>query len=318
MTTILDQLRTQYWYWFIRDKLIGIKLNEKLTSKERTKLENLRDKPLLVGQYSDAKVGKDLDRIGKVTNGSFFNEFANNGHGSKYRSGTRVPNEHWITSAETIIPGSALAYLQGPIRLFSIIEAKDLPEATIVLAKELRHILASNLENLEKQCKLYILFEKLTLSLVGSMYSTFSVLNAVDEIINHLFPRNDWGKPKTYIEPIKIEAKDLNLNHLRQPRHLDLETLAVVVIGYAFIRARFFFETHYLSKVCYEEGFLKVIQARYLMSEKSWSFSQRKVLGHKNELNLDYVIKDRFNKAFRHSRMIDDKADFRARVLRLF
>jgi len=316
MTTVLDELKTQYWYWFIRDKLIEIKLNEKLTSKERTKLEKLQNKPLLVRLYSDAEVGKDLDRVGKVTNGSFLHEFANNRHGSKYRSGTRVPNENWITSAETIIPGSALAYQQGPNRLFSIIEAKDLPEATILLAKELRHILARNIENLEEQHELYILFEKLTLSLMGSMFSTFSVLTAVDEIINHLFPGNDWGKPKTYIEPVNIEVKDLNLNHLRQPRCLNLEILAVIVIGYGFIRSRFFFETHYLSKVCYEEGFLKAIQARYLMSEKRWSFNKRKVTGQKNELNLDYVIKDRFNKAFRHSKMIDGKADFRTRVLR--
>lgn len=316
MKMVLDELRTQYWFWFLRDKLIGIKLSDKLTSKGRAKLEKLRDKTLLVSQYSDADVGRDLDKIGKVTNGSFFHEFANNRHGSKYRNGTRIPNKNWVTSADAIIPGSALAYQEGPHKLFSILEANDLAEATIIIARELRHIIANNVENFQQQPELYSLFDKLTLSLFGTVFSSYNILMTVNELIDYLFPQNDWCEPKVYIETVNSKTEDLNLNLLRQPRYLNLEILAPVVIAYAFIRSRFFLESHYLAKVCYEDGFLKVLEARYLMKEKKWSFSKKKVLGEKNELNLNYVIKDRFNKAFRHSKMINEKADFQTRVRR--
>ena len=48
--------------------------------------------------------------------------------------------------------------------------------------------------------------------------------------------------------------------------------MAPIAIGYGFFRARFFNEIHYLSKVCYEEQYLTLLNKKFIMNEAFWLF----------------------------------------------
>ncbi len=53
MYRVLGSLRTQYWFWFVRDGLIKLELDGNLDSKRQAILLNLIENPTLMYVYSN-------------------------------------------------------------------------------------------------------------------------------------------------------------------------------------------------------------------------------------------------------------------------
>ena len=266
MYKILGSLRTQFWYWFIRDYLIDLELKERLDSKRKENLNRLNENATLLYIFSSKTMGKKLYKLS--SDSSLDKEFSDNG--DKYRRATRVVNENNVKIFDQVIPGSQLAHQNGPNGLFSVLEAQSLSIAITIVAKELLELLKSKKEELISESSS---FKFLFLRLNQCMFAdTDGLISVIDEIIDYLFTMNKWNEPFSIRINVKVNAADLEPENLRQSNFFELKTITPIVIGYAFCKAKYFGEIHYLSKVCYKEQYLAFINKVFLIDENSWVF----------------------------------------------
>ncbi|MDC3212454.1 hypothetical protein NQU47_07700 [Pseudoalteromonas distincta] len=275
MYKALGKLKTQYWFWFVREHLIELELKKRLDSKRLEKLNRLKENPTLNNIYTMTDLGDELRKLLPYSN--LDSNFADSG--SKYKNGSRVLPKDQMELVELAVPGSQLAYQNGPKGLFSVLEAKSLSFAISIVAKELFEVLKSlNEESISDDLS----FKFLLLRLKQSMFDdTVELIAVIDEIIEYLFPMNKWNEPFSVIINGIVNVGDLEPENLLQPKLFELKAIAPLVIGYAFCKAKYFGEIHYLSKVCYKERYLVFINKVFLIKEKFWVFkppSSKKVI----------------------------------------
>ncbi|MBE0419055.1 MAG: hypothetical protein ACTJH9_13815 [Pseudoalteromonas sp.] len=273
MYKILGSIRTQYWYWFIRDCLIKNELKECTDSKRKERLVRQNKNAALTSIYSSVKMGNELKVLSPYLN--LDSEFTNNGN--QYRYGTRVVQENTIKLVEQAVPGSQLAHQNGPSGLFTVLEAQSLVSSSNIIAKELLKVLKSKEELLSNDKELArfeeILSSRVRLNIFGG---TIKLLNTLEDIIEFLFPLNEWSKFISVVITNKVEVNDIEAENLLNPKYFDLKTIFPIVISFAFIKAKYFDEIHYLSKVCYQERYLTFLNKSFLINEKLWNFEPPK------------------------------------------
>lgn len=273
MYKILGSIRTQYWYWFIRDYLIKNELKECTDSKRKERLVRQNKNAALTSIYSSVKMGNELKVLSPYLN--LDSEFTNNGN--QYRYGTRVVQENTIKLVEQAVPGSQLAHQNGPSGLFTVLEAQSLVSSSNIIAKELLKVLKSKEELLSNDKELArfeeILSSRVRLNIFGG---TIKLLNTLEDIIEFLFPLNEWSKFISVVITNKVEVNDIEAENLLNPKYFDLKTIFPIVISFAFIKAKYFDEIHYLSKVCYQERYLTFLNKSFLINEKLWNFEPPK------------------------------------------
>lgn len=269
MYKILKQLRAQYWFWYVRNELILNKLKSELDQGHKAELQKLLAEPTLEDIFGKESIADQIFSISgdEQLRTTFLDD------SDKFRVGSRPSLEMTPKLVERYIPGSLSAFREGPSGLLEIIEASSLVEAVFVIARHLLRVL-------EEGCDLYLgdrELERLTKSLservqLGMFGGAFKLLNIIEEIINYIFPNNEWDKFVPVLQVIKTSPQQLEPMHLFQTKSLKLEVMAPIAVGYGFIRARFFDEIHYLSKVCYQEQFLTFLNKKFIMNEAFWLF----------------------------------------------
>ncbi|CAM2790817.1 hypothetical protein [Pseudoalteromonas distincta] len=284
MHKIFGKLRTQYWYWFVRDQLIGLELEERINSNKREKFNQLKKNPTLRYIYSSNKMGQKLRKLSPLSN--FDSEFLSNGN--KYKNGTRVAPEQLVKRIDQVIPGSMLAYEEGPKKLFLIIETKNILEIVYELATQLLIICKSNDKVLLRDKVLFSLVNSLSNEVNLSVFAgAVRMFKAMDDIINHLFPDNKWDQFISVIYIEKIELHELETKHFYQPKYFELKELAPVLIGYGFFMAKYFSQGYSLARVCYEERYLSLLNKAFLIKEDFWRLeTKKKVKLSKSELEI--------------------------------
>jgi hypothetical protein len=316
MYKILFELKTQYWYWFVRDKLIANELeniaqnNGALTfkvtlsgkkstitrlKKRTAKLKELVAKPTQKGIYSRAIIANwILELSGNEEAANNFSE-----DGDKYKNGSRPAPKELVEKLDQIFPGSLLAYEEGPCGLFLILEARTLIEAMLIIARELLKVLKAYRAPLKNDSTLNeltnLLSSRINLNIFGG---AIKLLKTIEDTVDYLFPENHWDKFVSTIAIKHINLESLDQKCLLQPKYICLESVVPIVIGFAFFRARFFDEVHYLAKVCYEEQYLKLLNKEFLMKEEFWQFNQHYTI---DMTSIDYDesnIKSIFQGAF--------------------
>lgn len=285
MYRVLGGLRTQYWYWFVRNELIAVELKKELKPVKREKLERLKIDSTIGHTFSVSTVGRNLGKLFPYSN--LESEFSNNG--SKYKNGERAVSENIIKQVEQVLPGSQLAYQNGPKGLFSVLEAPNLVGALYIIAKELLAILESEEERLISDVELIEFTELLSTRIKLNIFGgTIKLLSAVEGVIEYLIPMNGWSEFVPAIFTDKITVGDLEAGNLLQSKYFKAKTVIPIVIGFAFFKAKYFDEIHYLSKVCYQEQYLILMNKIFLMDENTWQFN----LPQKAELRKYRSIKE--------------------------
>lgn len=276
MYKILNRQRAQYWFWYVRKELILCELKAETDLDRQELLTTLLVEPTLEEVYGKEQIANQiLLQSGQESLYSIFYEDTD-----KFKAGKRPSSANLPKLLDQHIPDSFLAYQEGPSGLFQIIEANTIVEAVYVIARHLLKILEDNQSLYNGDIEL----EKLTNYLIerqhlGIFGGSFQLLIAIENIINYLFPNNEWGKFVSVLTVTRTAVQKLDVKELFHPKYFDLEAMAPIVIGYGFIRARFFEETHYLSKVCYEEKYLTFLNKVFLINEDFWIFES-----FKNEL----------------------------------
>jgi hypothetical protein len=92
MYKALGKLRTQYWFWFIRDQLIELELKKRLDSRRLEKLNRLKENSTLNHIYTMTDLRYQLHKLSP--NSSLDSEFDDSG--SKYKNGSRVVPDHSV------------------------------------------------------------------------------------------------------------------------------------------------------------------------------------------------------------------------------
>ena len=133
MYRVLGSLRTQYWFWFVRDKLIELELRESRNNKRKENLKRQKENATLTHIYSDKKMAVKLQKLSPYSN--FEKEFTNNG--KKYRKGERVAHSTLVKLIDQVIPGSMRAYEEGPQKLFLMIESDSMLQIVYEMATQL-------------------------------------------------------------------------------------------------------------------------------------------------------------------------------------
>ncbi len=214
MYRVLGSLRTQYWFWFVRDGLIKLELDGNLDSKRQAILLNLIENPTLMYVYSSEKMGVQLSKLSPYSN--FDSEFS--GSGDKYRNGKRIAPINLVKNVDKVIPFSQSAFFEGPSNLFSILESQSLYMAVNIIAKEV--LCLCNEDILKEDAYLFEQIELLKNLRMFMVYckgkniqSTLNVLKTVEMIIKHLFPKMKWGNYSGGLELPKVE-----LSYLREKK----------------------------------------------------------------------------------------------------
>ncbi|RHW76462.1 hypothetical protein [Colwellia sp. RSH04] len=294
MQGLLSFIRSQYWFWFVRNAIIDYELQDIANNKARqvmkvvmkgsykndlqlerrkNKLLKLLDNPIHKNLYSRALMAEWIFEISNSE--EVANIIANDG--DKFKNADEPVPGSLVDNVEKIIPGSRLAYDSGPSGLFEILEAQTLLESLFILARQLLDILESNFDSLNKDEKLIELKKMLASRIqLGIFGGTIKLLRSVEDVFDYIFPNNEWEHFAPSVSKFENGTEGFNRNNFRQPMFISLDSIVPVLIGFAFFRARFFDEVHYLAKVCYEEGFLKVLYDRFLISENNWSFDRDK------------------------------------------
>lgn len=267
MYKVLGKLRTQYWFWFVRDQLVELELKKRLDSKRLEMLNRLKEDSTLKNIYTMTNL---RDKLYKLSNNSSLDsEFDDNG--SKYKTGSRVVPDHTVVFVEEILPGSQLAYKNGPKGLFRVIEAQSLSLTVKLIAVQFLELFKSKFEELisdNEDLKLY----NLRLMNCISFNIIVDLIDLLDEIIEYLFPENQWREPLYVINRSNVKVGDFNDEELFNPRYFELKELFPIVISHAFFRAKYFDEINYLSKVCYDEGYLILLNKMFLIDKDFWLF----------------------------------------------
>ncbi|MDI4653815.1 MULTISPECIES: hypothetical protein [Pseudoalteromonas] len=286
MFDILKYHRAQYWYWFVRDRLISLELESNVDSKKVKRFNQLIKAPLTTRIYSDAAIGKKLSELDPYSN--FDSEFNNNG--KDYRTGNRGLPQHLWKRVNNVIPNSAQAFTDGPAGLFLIFEAKNLTESACLIAKVLLTVLEAEQEVFKDDSQLLGL-KKLLSNRVqfGIFGGTIKLLNTIEDIINYLYPTNDWDKFVPVVSSVDSSQDEFDPDKLLKPKYFELVAIAPIVIGFGFFRAKFFDEVHYLSKVCYQEQYLKLLHNKFLIKEEHWLFESR---NRKEDIDLTTNVRE--------------------------
>ncbi len=267
MYRILGELRAQYWYWFVRNGLINIELETAPAGKRAIKLELLKCDSTITHTYGDEKMGIELARL--TGDQSLDKEFRNNG--KNYRRGSRLVPDYLTKVLDKVIPGSLSAYQEGPCKLFLILESSNLVETMSVLARALLNMLESNRDIVQNDSVLAKLTDDLSNRCMLSIFGgSIKLLKVIEDIFEHLFPDNNWDE---FTSVINMDNEQFDIDNLRHPKVIELELVVPIVIGFAFFRASYFDEIHYLSKVCYQEKYLKLLNHKFLMKEELWCFN---------------------------------------------
>ncbi len=282
----LEWLKAQYWYFFVRNELISKEISEigesldalrrasVLSSgnaeytKKSQRQENLRKliiEPLLNNIYSNSDMSARLMRLNNgIEIGYEFEKYA-----PKFKRGARSVPKTLLDRIEKLVPGSKNAHITGPYSLFQILEARTLSEAVWSINRELLSALQTkgvcNSPDLDQAVNM------LTLQSNASIFSgVLTLLQNLNDVIDIMYPDNDWDKPNVYVCPSQTPIEGLKLESLRQTKLLPIEVAAPIVISYAVVRARYFGEEHYLAKLCFEDEYLKVLNVKYMMNEELW------------------------------------------------
>lgn len=294
MHCLLSEIRTQYWFWFVRNKLIDYELKDIASNKGRQvvkvvlkgkckndskiahrniKLLQQLEFPTKTNIYSRAVMADWIFEISNCEEVS--NIIANDG--DKYKNATIPVPQETVDDIDKIISDSRLAYEDGPSGLFVIIEAQTLLEALYTLANRLLIVLEKNLRKFKKHDELTELKESLVSHIkFGIFGGTIKLLKTIEDIFDHLFPDNQWDNFTPSVSTFEVNIESFDRKSLHQPKYIDLDLIVPVLIGFAFFRARFFDEVHYLANVCYKEGYLKILYDRFLITEELWRFDTDK------------------------------------------
>tara|TARA_B100000700_G_scaffold196347_1_gene216119 strand:- start:392 stop:1435 length:1044 start_codon:yes stop_codon:yes gene_type:complete len=286
MVKNLELLKAQYWYFFVRKELILKEIgeiDERLDALRRTRglstrnaeftkqlkrqknLRKLIDEPLLNNIYSNSYMSAQLTRLKHDKEiGYEFDTYI-----GKFKTGKRSVPITVLDRIEKLVPGSKNAHITGPYSLFQILEARTLSEAVWSINSELLSALQTrgvcNSPDLDRAINM------LALQSNASIFSgVLTLLENLNEVINIMYPCNDWDKDTVYVCPSKTPIDELKLKNLRQTKLLPIEIAAPIVISYAAVRAKYFGEEHYLAKLCFEDEYLKVLNVRYMMNEELW------------------------------------------------
>lgn len=295
MYRILEELRTQYWYWFVRDALINHELEAPVAEDRAKKLKLLKSNAKITHTFGDEKIGEKLWEL--TGDEKIENEFQNNGSG--LRGGSRTVPDYLPKYLDKVIPGSLTAYTEGPCKLFLVLESNSLTSAMMALARGLLFVLESNRNIIQNDSVLVNLTDDISNRCkLGLFGSPIKLLNVIEDIVDYLFPDNKWDE---FTSVIDSDNENFDITNLRHPRVIKLEIVVPVVIGFAFLKARYFDGVHYLSKVCYVEKYLQLLSHKFLMKEELWGFDTKaaKKVGINPPNHEDSNIKGVFQQAFR-------------------
>lgn len=208
------------------------------------------------------------DRLLKL-NGSkdFGYEFS--GYVGQFKRGLRTVPNSLKNRIDCLIPGSKLAHDQGPQNLFSVLETYSLPSAVWIINQSLLDAIESYGDEQHPEFKeIQRLLNEYTMSSIFS--GVFSLLESQSRAFDTLFPENKWDSCTAYVRPSSANLHELDTDKLLHSNILPIHIAAPIAIGFAFVRAKFFGEEHFLARMCFEDQFLKILNVKYMMKEDLW------------------------------------------------
>lgn len=300
MDKFLNELRAQYWYWFIRDRLIDIDL-ERLSKKiervrsnseklqlinRKKKLIKLKENPTTTDIYTSADMEMELDRLSAPSQLS--KEFAK--PGDKYKIGARGVPPELLEEVEGLLPGSTFAHEKGPSGLFIILEAETLLTATKLLVHEFLVAIQPTYETWNEDSSFKSFIDKLAIGNSMASIDISKQLSLFETAIIHLFPnqlkasdiqilsRIQRGEVSSgEFEPAYLSWLQSNkfddLHH--QPIYIELKAIAPIILASAFIKSRFLGDEHMLPRICFHRRYLSILFKHYTMQEEFWFFDSK-------------------------------------------
>lgn len=316
MDNFLNELRTQYWYWFVRSKLMVDELQEiekkleRASSRNRVELEKKREiikqqiqTPKKVELYTRKYVEARLTGLQNKVRSSIYPLVMYD----KYRNGTKKVSKNLVPAVDELIPGSANAYEEGPAKMFRIMESETFPNAIILLIREfLRFIFKSEREwshdqELVSSIEKLVFFTEMYGPDVGQAASTLELTldmlceNRIDSSDREILDLSERGLIRVdqldpFYRNILIRKKD---DLFQEPSYISLREFAVIYVSLSFLKAKFLGETLILSRCCFKRRYLKVMEEELLMSEVLWFFdvkNKEKVEPTKSKSPIKFIF----------------------------
>ncbi|PRO75184.1 hypothetical protein C6Y40_02385 [Alteromonas alba] len=292
----IARLKAQYWFYFVREKLIFHEINDIKTCLDElklnansgggykkslsriVKLEKLTEEPLTENIYSyQAMSDRLLNLNGGQDFGYEFSEYI-----SHFKCGLRPLPDTLKKRIDRLIPGSKLAHDQGPQNLFSVLEAYSLPSAVWIINQSLLDAIESHGDEQHPEFK--EIQRLLNEYMMSSIFSgVFSLLENQRRVFNILFPENKWDSCTAYVRPSSANLHALDTDKLLHSNILPIHIAAPIAVGFAFIRAKYLGEEHFLARVCFEDQFLKILNVKYMMKEDLWLCSNGEATRQRGE-----------------------------------
>lgn len=296
MDKFLGELKTQYWYWFLRDVLIKIELEEikselkKVSLSKREKLEVKRN--LLLEQIAAPTAPRlykspDMERRLCELRGRRNIEINLAKRGDKYKNGLRLVPHNVRKSIDMIVPGTFEAFERGPMGLFKIIQSDNFSDAIILLIREFLGCISKSQEEWKNDKEFVKVTEKLVA--IVSMYSLDAgfALHTLETAMDKLFKnrltdadleilnsvvsgeiRKDQLDP-IYLQMLQTSSFD---DYYHEPSYMSLNEIAPIFVSMAFLKARYLNEARLLTRACFHRKYLKIMQRSFLMSDVLWFF----------------------------------------------
>lgn len=305
MDNFLNELRTQYWYWFVRSKLMVDEIQEiekkleRASSRNRVELEKKREiieqqirTPKKVELYTKKYVEARLTELGDKVGGSICPLDICD----KYRNGTKKVSTKLLSDVDKIISGSAKAYSDGPAKMFRIMESETFTSAILQLIGEfLRCIFKLQSEWIHDK-EVACLIEKLVFFTKMQSLDAGQAALTLESTLDTLCQNQLSSSDKEILD--LVEQKIIRVDQLdpiyreiltttkfddsfQQPSYIHLNEFVPIYVTLSFLKARFLGEKLLLSRICFQRRYLKVMEEQLLMSEVLWFFDVKS--GKKSE-----------------------------------
>lgn len=286
------KIRSQFLFWYIRNHLISLQVEA-----IATELDALDEDNLLPGQHkrNKKKLNKKLEALrfaqnNPTTRGTFGKSFVIEqlslidesvkfeGVIEHVLKGTRQIGKVYLAILERMIPGCRNAFENGPNDLFKVLYSESLPEALEVLSESILEAVSTS-GTVNHNVKATVQ-STLQISGITAIFSTsLRVFEGIAEVIDTLFPANNWDKFNTF------PASDISNGEMFVLEGVPTDMLsankaATILLSYAYIRACYLGDENYLSAICFKAKCLQILQSEFMIKENQWFWVDKTV---KNE-----------------------------------
>lgn len=295
MDKFLGELKSQYWYWFLRDKLIKMELDE-IDSGIETHLEEKEDPedkrnrlleqiaaPTAPRLYKSPDMEKKLHKIRGQRNIDI--NLAK--RGDKYKNGLRLVPYNVRAQIDMLVPGTSEAFENGPMGLFKIIQAESFSDAVELLIREFLGCISKSQDEWKDDKEFVEQAEKLVAIVHMYSFDAGMALHTLETAMDKLFKNRLTDADikilnavvsgeirKDQLDPIYLQLLQTSSfdEYYHEPSYMNLNEVAPIFVSLAFLKARYLNDALLLTRACFHRKYLKVMQRSFLMSDVLWFF----------------------------------------------